>query len=323
MTGSERMCQRPIGPLVDALQQLGAQINYHDKMGFLPLRIKGQAIEGGRAHIDASQSSQFVSSLLLAAPCWSKGLQLCLDVPAASKPYIGMSVAMMRHFGAEVQQEGSTIVVSPKCYQSIPYEISADWSAASYWYELAALSDSCELLLEGLREDALQGDRAAKALFARLGVSTRFDGEGAWLTKASWLPDGNHALSFDLIDTPDLFPALLVSCVALHLPAVFHGIRNLALKESNRVVSILSELQKIYTFINIIDDDFLVIDKSSCIYNNDHGCGLTLNTSLDHRIAMAFAPLMTRFSGLVLDHSEVVNKSYPSYWIEFHKFVRL
>ena len=319
MTGAERMRQRPMKPLVDALRQLGADIVCLGREGFLPLQVTGKPLEGGTAEIDVSQSSQFVSSLVLAAPLWECGLTLSLKGEAVSVPYLEMTLSMMRLFGAEAQKNGSVISIRPQPYRSVPFVVSADWSGAAPWYELVALSEEGSILLKGLRQDGLQGDRKLTEMFEPLGVETFFQPEGARLVKAVAIGDGSSQLSFDVTDTPDLFPAILATCVALHRSAVFYGIRNLMLKESNRVDSMISELSKIYTFINIINDNSLVIEKS--LIRNDfvNGKDICFSTYQDHRVLMALAPLSAKTGLLSFDFPEVVSKSYPSFWLEFHK----
>ena len=323
VTGTERLCQRPMGPLVEALRQLGAEIDCREKEGFLPLLIHGRPLCGGEVEIDAGQSSQFVSALLMAAPMWEKGLRLTVAGDMASKPYVAMTIAVMQHFGAAVQWQGPIIEVAPKPYREAPFEVAADWSAASYWYELMALSEGGSLLLKGLRPDSLQGDAVVCKWYGQLGVRTVFGSDGATLTKeATLVKEGDAPRHFDFSDTPDLFPAVFVTCVALHLPAVFRGIKNLSVKESDRVKSIITELNKIYTFINIIDDDEIIIEKSSFIDESNHCSMVVFDTHLDHRVAMALAPLTLLFPSATLDHPEVVAKSYPDYWGEFEALMQ-
>lgn len=306
LTGSERMRQRPMKPLVDALRQLGADIEYQGTEGFLPLSIKGHRLKGGPVRLDASQSSQFVSSLLMASPYWEQGLQLSLDGPLASQPYVEMTKALMRHFGA------------PCHYQSRAYEVSADWSAASYWYELAALSEGCDLLLKGLKKDSLQGDRKVAEYYRQFGVDTRFEEGGARLIKSMKQDSAVNCnglakpLSFDLSDTPDLFPALFVTCVALGVSVTFHGVRNLTLKESDRVGAMIAELSKLYTFKAKDERDILSISPSQP--NVDTSIQIILSAHADHRVVMALSPLKLFFPNLVFDHPEVVAKSYPTFW---------
>lgn len=325
LTGGERLCQRPMAPLVDALRRLGAEIAYQAKEGFLPLIIQGRPLCGGDVEIDARQSSQFVSALLMAAPMWENGLRLTIMGDMASKPYVAMTIAIMQHFGAEVQWQGQVIEVAPKPYQEVPFEVAADWSAASYWYELIALSQGGSLLLKSLRPDSLQGDAIVCKWFEQLGVRTVFGPDGATLTQESALvKEGDAPRHFDFGDTPDLFPAVFVTCVALHLPAVFTGLDNLRLKESDRVHALVAELEKLYTFININNENSININKSIFKYsNNEYNKCIILNTFNDHRIAMSLAPLKIVLSGLVLDCPEVVAKSYPNYWGEFEVVMKM
>ncbi|MBR4390546.1 MAG: 3-phosphoshikimate 1-carboxyvinyltransferase [Bacteroidales bacterium] len=322
LTGTQRLQQRPMGPLVEALRHLGADIECLNEEGMLPLRIQGHPLTGGEVTLDGSQSSQFASSLLLSAPMWEKGLVLTLKGELVSMPYLEMTLSMMRHFGALIRRDGMTVSVSPKPYVSRPWEVSADWSAASYWYELAALSDACSIVLKDLHKSSLQGDKGVAELFAKMGVSTQFEADGACLVKdAGNVIETDSVWDFDFTDTPDLFPAVFVACVALHRKSVFRGIRHLALKESVRVESIIIELSKIFKFNYKLEYDSIVIDKSLCKCIDDNISILYFNTHSDHRIAMALAPLIVRFPRLVLDDPSVVAKSYPSYWIELESLM--
>ena len=230
LTGTERMKQRPIKPLVEALKGLGAYIQYAEKEGFLPLQIKGKPILGGTVQIDMSQSSQFASSLLLAAPMWPQGLEMKLFGELSSLPYLDMTLAMMRHFGTDVERNGRTIIVKPKLYQPASFKVSSDWSAASYWYEIAALSEACEIRLRGLSLTSLQGDAVIAEWMKTLGVNTIKDGDSLVLTK---VPFEKQPLSFDFSATPDLFPTMAATCAGLQLKARFTGISNLRVKESD------------------------------------------------------------------------------------------
>ena len=324
LTGSERMRQRPIGPLVEALRQLGAEITCLNQEGCLPVRVCGKALAGGTVTLDASQSSQFVSALLLAAPMWERGLELRLSGEIASLPYVVMTISMMVRFGAQVRCAERSIKVLPQGYQPFPFKIAADWSAASYWYELAALSEGSTILLKGLKQQTMQGDSILAQWYERFGVHTVFDRWGARLCKTPAQPSSvkeEEPLVFDFSDTPDLFPAVIVTCVALHRHLVFTGVKNLALKESDRVKSIITELNKLYTFINIIKDDKIEIFESSIIDSGFYN-SVVLETYSDHRVAMALAPLSLIFPSLSLDHPEVVGKSYPDYWREFESLTK-
>lgn len=314
LTGTERLCQRPMRPLVEALRQLGADIQYVDAEGFLPVRIHGVSIKGGEAEVDASTSSQFISSLLLAAPMWENGLRLKLGPNLASMPYIDMTIAMMRQFGAMVQKEERLIIVRPCPYQAMPFVVSPDWSAASYWYEMAALSERCDLLLKGLAPDSLQGDAVVAAWYKAFGVETVFTPEGAHLRKTvKEAPEAMAApLFFDFSAHPDLFPAVFVTCVALGVPARFDGTANLSQKESDRVESLIAELLKIYKFKYVINN--YIIDFEKLYFNYNINNDIVFNTYNDHRIAMALAGLSLKNGPMKFDKPEVVAKSYPGFW---------
>ena len=313
LTGSQRLCQRPMKPLVDALAQLGAELHYEGEEGCLPMRIRGVDLSGGTVEVDAAQSSQFMSSLLLAAPMWEKGLVLRLGDKSASMPYIDMTLALMRHFGAEAHRDGDMMTVAPQPYRPTAFSVSPDWTAASYWYELAALSDSCDILLRGLGKDSLQGDAILSSWYQAFGVETSFGPEGVRLRRT---PAGTGAvrepLSFDFTDHPDLFPAVMATCVALGVPAHFQGTENLAIKESNRVVSIITELEKLFKFTYIINTNYINIYSS---YSINIGINkIVFNTYNDHRIAMALAGLLMKSDNIAFDRPEVVAKSYPTFW---------
>ena len=313
LTGTPRMCQRPMAPLVEALRELGAEIEYLEKEGCLPVKIHGTKIQGGNVAIDASQSSQFVSSLLMAAPTWERGLQLQLREGAVSMPYVDMTEAIMRHFGAEVEHRADAIEVHPGAYQSRPFAVSPDWSAASNWYEMAALSDDCDLLLEGLKPDSLQGDAVVAELFQDFGVRSEFEPEGVRLTKTVCHPT-TEPLIFDFTMTPDLFPAVFVTCVALHRPAVFRGIQTLSLKESNRVDALITELSKFYSFKYSFNNNEIILEKSLLSYQKADSNSRLFNTYGDHRVAMSLAGLFLKLGPVPMIHPEVVSKSYPTFW---------
>jgi 3-phosphoshikimate 1-carboxyvinyltransferase len=319
LTGTGRLCERPMAPLIDALRQLGADITCVEKEGCLPVRIRGNALKGGSVNIDASQSSQFVSSLLMAAPTWNNGLQLTLTGESVSEPYIDMTLSMMERFGVHASRKGKAITVARQLYRPCHFTVSVDWSAASYWYEMLALSAGGSMLLKGLRHDSLQGDARVADLFQPFGIETEFTEEGVLITSTGVLSSVDQPLEFDFYDTPDLFPSVLVTCVALHIKAVFYGITTLFIKESDRVNSLITELSKIYTFINIIENDRLIIEKSSLSDSFINGKNLSFRTYNDHRIAMALAGLKLVFDEISIEGDDAVNKSYPAFWHEVQK----
>lgn len=294
LTGTERMCQRPMGPLVDALRILGADIQYAEKEGFLPLRIKGKPILGGKISIDMTQSSQFASSLLLAAPMFPKGLELELVGECNSLPYLDMTLAMMCHFSAQAERRGKIVIVQPEPYAKKCFIVEPDWTAASYWYEIAALSEECEIRLVGLNGPStnsgtvnLQGDSIIAKWMKQLGVGTFIESDAIVLRK---IPFEKHPLSFDFSQHPDLYPTIVAICNGLDVEATFTGLDNLALKESNRVEAMQAELGKLSNSL-----------VQFCAHN-------------DHRIVMALAPLSMLVGPVGFDHPEVVEKSYPNFW---------
>lgn len=294
LTGSERMKQRPMSPLIEALRALGADIQYVEKEGFLPLQIHGKPLEGGKVSIDMTQSSQFASSLLLAAPMWPQGLEMEMLGDLSSLPYLEMTLVMMQHFSARVKRVGRTFVVEPISYQSRPFTIEPDWSAASYWYEMAAFSEACEIRLHGLNAPSigsvtasLQGDAVIAEWMQQLGVGTFVDGRDVVLKK---IPIEKRPLSFGFSQHPDLYPTIVAICTGLNVEANFTGLDNLALKESDRVEAMQTELAKLGS------------------------CPIRFSAHNDHRIVMALAPLSILVGPVFIDHPEVVKKSYPGFW---------
>ena len=299
LTGTDRMKQRPIKPLVDALRQLGANIQYAENEGFLPLLILGKSIRGGKVSLDVSQSSQFASSLLLAAPMWPNGLDLELRGNLNSVPYLDMTIAMMRHFSAQVERKGNVVAVRPKPYQPNGFTVEADWSAASYWYEMAAFSEECEIRLVGLgglsalRQAqgagiaSLQGDSIVAEWMKPLGVGSFCEGDDIVLRK---IPREYRPLNFDFFNHPDLYPTMVATCAGLKAEATFTGLDNLSIKESDRVEAMQTELAKMESR-----------PIRFCAHN-------------DHRIVMALAPLAMLVGPVVFDNPEVVAKSYPNFW---------
>ena len=290
-TGTQRMCQRPMAPLVEALRALGADIQYVEKEGFLPLRIQGKPIAGGKTTLDMTQSSQFASSLVMAAPMFPNGLELELVGDLSSLPYLDMTLSMMCHFSAQAERQGRTVVVQPKPYQPKPFAIEPDWTAASYWYEMAAFSEECEIKLRSLSlskgRPNLQGDAIIAEWMQQLGVGTFVEGEDLVLRK---IPFEKRPLHFDFSQHPDLYPTMAATCAGLRLEAHFTGLENLTIKESNRVEAMQTELSKLGQQ-----------PLRFCAHN-------------DHRIAMALAPLSMLFGPVTFDHPEVVEKSYPNFW---------
>jgi len=308
LTCSSRMSERPVGPLVDALNVLGAKICYFDKKGFPPLVINGSEIRGGKIAIDAGISSQFISALLLIAPVLPEGLEITLKSPVASAPYIRMTLGLMEHFGIVSEWKDDRIKIKPQKYQANEYTIEADWSAAAFWYEIAALADEAEIELAGLKKDSLQGDAVVAEFFRKLGVQTSYLANSIILTKCN---EKAPSLELDFFDVPDMFPAIIASCAALNTSCRFTGIQNLALKESDRVKAMVTELEKFGYCFKWDKEDALVSENN---YKPDVVKNIFCNTYNDHRIAMALAPLSLLGFNLSLDNASCVAKSYPAYF---------
>ena len=317
LTGTERMKQRPMASLVEALRELGADIQYVEKEGCLPLRIKGKPISGGKVQIEMHQSSQFASSLLLAAPMWPQGLEMELLGELSSLPYLEMTLAMMQHFGADVERKGRTIFVSPKPYKPKSFSVSSDWSAASYWYEMAALSEECEIRLRGhfdrLNGRFLQGDSIIAEWMKPLGVRTIEDGKSLVLRK---VPFEKRPIHYDFSAHPDLFPTMAATCAGLQMEAHFSGISNLNLKESDRLASMAVELGKIGVELNKIRDDEAVLKPCLQLPHFEPSHPLALASHDDHRVVMSLAPMGLRIGAIRFDKPEVVKKSYPHFWLD-------
>ena len=307
LRGTERMHHRPIGPLVHVLRLLGADIEYLGEEGFPPLRIIGHKLSGGTVDIDASDSSQYVSALMLIAPLLDAPLNIRLLGDAHATPYIRMTAEMMRRRGAEVDFERDKVEIScPRPLKAIS-DAEPDWSAAAFWYEIAALTAGW-VTITGLSEDSIQGDKAISALFERLGVLTEFTEDGAELSAT---PDLWSNLDADLSDIPDAAPSLVVTCCLAGIPFRLTGVGSLRHKECDRLAALTEEMAKI-----------------GCLLETEaYGTCLTwdgrrvpvrelpvFDAHADHRMAMALAPVAVFVPGIVIEDVEVVGKSYPAFW---------
>lgn len=314
ITGTERMKNRPIAVLVDALKRLGADIEYVEKEGYPPLRIQGKVLEGGRLEVVGNISSQYISALLMIGPILKKGLELKLTGDIASRPYIDLTLCTMRQFGAEAKwTDIDTITVAPKPYTPIArYTIESDWSASSYWYEIMALHGNPEsqIQLEGLTDNTKQGDSVVKYIFSLLGVKSDFanrDSISPLKLKAHrcTLP----RLDYDFTGSPDLAQTIVVACCAMGVKFRFTGLATLKIKETDRIEALKCELKKVGYVIHDENDNTLYWDGETC-----EASLAPIDTYEDHRMAMAFAPLAFKFPQLQINHPEVVTKSYPHFW---------
>jgi 3-phosphoshikimate 1-carboxyvinyltransferase len=308
--GDERMYKRPIRLLVDALRQLGADISYLKEEGFPPLKIRGKQLNGGKIHIDASISSQYITALMLVAPTFMEGLVIELSGEINSRSYIEMTVKLMNALGFEVTFEDTIITIFPQIKESIHrqinYTIESDWSSASYWYEIAALSEECDIRLHGLTSESLQGDARIAEHMKNFGVQTTYINAGATLSKMS--VSTKSSLHIDLVSTPDLAPTLAVTAVAKGVPAILSGLKNLRIKESDRLDVLEIELKKCGADIRIKQDALIIAAGKYPKQKTIH-----ISTYHDHRIAMAFAPLALK-EDIIIQNPEVVIKSYPYFW---------
>lgn len=316
ITGTDRMKHRPIGTLVDALRRLGADVTYVGEEGFPPLKIRGQQLDGGVLSIPGNVSSQYISALLLIGPCLKKGLILKLTKAIVSKPYIDMTLDVMHSFGAKAEwTDVDTITVQPVAYnKNTPYIIENDWSAASYWYEMLALSASRDnsIVLPGLWEGSTQGDSMVRFLFGMLGVKTTFADGGVRLTVNG---RGMRRMDYDFVSQPDLAQTFVTTCCAMGMPFRFTGLHSLRIKETDRIDALVTELRKLGFVLNDREDGCLSWDGE----RTTPDAAPAIDTYEDHRMAMAFAPLAIRFGELRINDPEVVSKSYPNYWEDLKK----
>lgn len=309
LTGTARMQQRPIRLLVSALKTLGADISYVGAEGFPPLRICGRQLEGGSVCIPADVSSQYISALLLVAPTMRRGLTLHLEGEVVSTPYINMTLNLMRYFGAKADwRDEHTLEVLPAAYNAgQAFHVEPDWSGASYWYELMALSPDKEACvhLPGLRENSVQGDSVVRKLFEPLGIKTTFTEEGITLTKMA--PEGELLTDFTMC--PDLAQTLVTTCAILKRPFHFAGLQSLKIKETDRIVALQNELAKLGRRVEANDREMWYDGNETAPEAHP-----AIATYDDHRMAMAFAPCAFSCKHLEIEHPEVVAKSYPAFW---------
>ncbi len=301
LTGSDRMMQRPVGDLVNALRNIGADIEYMGQEGFPPLKINGktpvETFPETSVSVDISRSSQFASSILLALPIFKTDFHpaLRLDGDMSSVPYIDMTIDVMQKFGIDVHRDGREIFIKPSDYRDIEYTIESDWTCASYWYEIVAFSENGRARLRNLRLDSKQGDAVVAKWFEDFGVTTVQDGNDIIIEKNNSII--KKQVSFDFIDNPDLYPTIAATCAGLGVEGRFTGLRNLVHKESDRVAAMMSELSMIGT---------------------DRVCPPVFDSHNDHRIAMALAPLAMKIGAIEINNAEVVSKSYPNFWKEIN-----
>ena len=308
ITGTQRMQQRPIQVLVNALRELGAEIEYIINDGYPPLRITGHKLQKDTISLPGNVSSLYISALLMIAPILSNGLTLTLTGEIISRPYINLTLQLMNDFGARAKWLNEyQLKVEPQPYQSIPFYVESDWSAASYWYQIAALSPKAEIELLGLFRNSYQGDSRGAEVFSRLGITTEFTSQGVKLKKTGKAPE---RLEEDFIDIPDLAQTFVVTCALLNIPFRFTGLQSLKIKETDRIAALRAELKKLGYVIEEENDSILMWNGERCEPEETP----VIETYEDHRMAMAFAPAIIRHPNLLIADPQVVTKSYPGYW---------
>ena len=308
LTGTQRMKQRPISILVDALRSLGADVEYVENEGFPPLRITGRELDGNAVSLPGNVSSQYISALLMIGPVLKNGLRLTLTGDVVSRPYIDLTLKLMKDFGAEAAWNGENrLEVKSVPYRSHAYYVESDWSAASYWYEICALSDRAEITLPGLFADSMQGDCEVACLFAQLGVETEYADQEVTLRKKGNLPE---RMDYDFVNQPDLAQTFVVTCALLGIPFRFTGLQSLKIKETDRIAALITEMKKLGYVITESEQSVLSWNGERCSAEERPA----IDTYEDHRMAMAFAPACLKVKELRINHPQVVTKSYPNYW---------
>ncbi len=312
LTGSSRMKERPIQILVETLNQLGAEISYVENDGFPPIQIKGKKITKNNVSLPANISSQYISALLLIAPKLEKGLELTLEGEITSVPYIKMTLALLNEIGVETSFEGNKIKVGPA--ELVPVSqltVESDWSSASYWYSIIALSEiGTEITLSSYKQNSLQGDAVLVEIYKDFGVETTFENNNILLKKIE-----NHnpkPINHNLKNSPDIAQTIAVTCFGLGIGCHLTGLHTLKIKETDRLEALKTELTKLGADVSVTDNS-LTLQVSGNIKEN-----ISIATYQDHRMAMAFAPLALKVP-IIIENAEVVSKSYPAFWEDLEK----
>jgi len=312
LTGSSRMQERPISILVDALRQLGAEIHYEKNEGYPPIRISGKKLTQSKVRLNANVSSQYISALLLVAPCLENGLELTLEGALTSIPYIRMTLSLLQEIGVDTTFDGNRITVAPKAVvETQNITVESDWSSASYYYSIVAMAPiGTEITLSSYKENSFQGDSDLGSIYRHFGVESVFEGHKVTLRKNAIT--NQEQIAFDLKNTPDIAQTIAVTCFGLHKACYLTGLHTLKIKETDRLVALQNELTKLGAVITITDDS-LTLEASEVIKSD-----VVIQTYQDHRMAMAFAPLALKTS-LIINEAEVVSKSYPGFWEDLRK----
>lgn len=316
LRGTERMQQRPLAPLIQALRQLGADIQCLEREGFAPLHIRPASLQGGTVQLDAALSSQFCSALMMIAPCLPGGLRIELQgEKAVSWPYITMTASLMRSFGVLVETNQSYVSVpGGQSYVPGSFLVEADWSAASYWYLIAALLPGCNIRLQNLSLQSVQGDAVLAQIARVFGLQSKQEEQDVSVFSSPVDTEMKEPWQFDFSHYPDLVPAIATLCAARGIQAEFTGVAHLEFKESKRLQALQAELNKFGPVVGLSTDTLIINGKAwQC------QADAKLDTYNDHRMAMAFAPLALRCGSVIIHNPDVVRKSYPAFWSHLQK----
>ena len=312
LSGTERMKQRPVKVLVDALNKIGAEILYLENEGFPPIYVKGKINQvKNKLDIPGDISSQYISSLLLIAPLLEKGIEINIEEPFYSRPYVNMTLNLMNSFGIKSEVKGNKISIKNQEFSSGSYIVESDWSAASYWYSILSISDNINnLTLQGLKKKSNQGDSVISELMKSFGVNTQYKEDGIVLTKIKL---DTEEIELDFRDCPDLTQTILVVAAYHKIKLKISGVESLKIKETDRLLAMKNELKKIgCDFYE--EGNYWILEKRSREIDDE----LSIDTYKDHRMAMAFAPLASKKS-IIINDPDVVVKSYPTYWEDLKK----
>lgn len=310
LTGSDRMKQRPIGILVDALKNLGADISYLENDGYPPLSFSGNFEQKTKQiKIKGNISSQYITALLLIANTLPKGLEIYIEGELTSKPYVEMTLAMLWQCGVQHTWIDNVISIENQLFTQNTLTIEPDWSAASYWYLVLALADAGSITLPHLKDNSLQGDSAIKTIMQNFGIHSTFNRDGLRIEK---MPINFETEIFDLKECPDLAQTVIVCCALLNINATFTGLETLKIKETDRIAALQNELGKIGVFLNE-ENEYYHLDCSQKFYPKS----IKIKTYEDHRMAMAFAPMAMVIEEVIIEDAMVVEKSYPHFWEDF------
>ena len=315
LTGSERMQQRPIKILVDALNKLGAKIEYTKHDGYPPLRIWGSNLEGGKLELDGSISSQYISALLMIAPTLRGGLQLTLKNKITSASYIDLTLKLMKRFGIHYKWNANKVTIEQQEYRPIPYTVEADWSGASYWYQMAVLAEEVDILLKGLELQSLQGDCAQAKWFEDFGIVSKQEGDAVRLTKKDVGLPLKYVQNF--VENPDIAQTFAVMCVCKGIPFHFSGLETLKIKETDRIHALIVELGKLGADLYEPKHGELAWDRG--LDKSKFNSTVAIDTYHDHRMALAFAPVALVNGSIRINDPMVVTKSYPEYWQDLQR----